>query len=135
MEIARDRGLSTGNVSTAEITDATPAGPSSHISQRGCQGPNDTRSACPGETKAAGGLGSIGCAMMPPELAAKTIRELRALTDKPINVNFSCHIPAKADADRERAWSHRLLPFYRELGVDDQEPRHPRLDIAPFDGA
>ena len=45
MEIARDRGLATGNVSTAEITDATPAGPSSHISQRGCQGPNDTRAA------------------------------------------------------------------------------------------
>lgn len=59
MEIAKLRGLSTGNVSTAEITDATPAGPSSHISQRGCQGPNDTRSACPTETKAAGGLGSI----------------------------------------------------------------------------
>jgi nitronate monooxygenase len=83
----------------------------------------------------AGGLGSIGCAMMPPELAAKTIRELRALTDKPINVNFSCHIPAKADADRERAWTDRLLPFYRELGVDDQEPRHPRLDMAPFGDA
>ncbi|MDA0170766.1 alkaline phosphatase [Solirubrobacter taibaiensis] len=59
MEIAKQRGLSTGNVSTAEITDATPAGPSSHISQRGCQGPNDTRAACPTETKAAGGLGSI----------------------------------------------------------------------------
>src|SRR3954447_16890065 len=59
MEIARDRGQATGNVSTAEITDATPAGPSSHISQRGCQGPNDTRTACPTETKAAGGLGSI----------------------------------------------------------------------------
>ena len=59
MEIAKQRGLSTGNVSTAEITDATPAGPSAHISQRGCQGPNDTRSACPTETKAAGGLGSI----------------------------------------------------------------------------
>ncbi len=59
MEIARDRGQATGNVSTAEITDATPAGPSSHISQRGCQGPTDTRSLCPLETKAAGGLGSI----------------------------------------------------------------------------
>lgn len=31
-----------GNVSTAEITDATPAAPSSHISQRACQGPSDT---------------------------------------------------------------------------------------------
>src|SRR6478735_8745565 len=59
MEIARDRGLATGNVSTAEITDATPAGPSSHISQRAARVPNDTRTTCPAETKAAGGLGSI----------------------------------------------------------------------------
>jgi NAD(P)H-dependent flavin oxidoreductase YrpB (nitropropane dioxygenase family) len=38
---------------------------------------------------ATGGLGSIGCAVMEPEFAAKTIR---ALTDKPINVNFFCHV-------------------------------------------
>ena len=37
---------------------------------------------------AAGGLGSIGCSGMQPELVAKTIQALRALTDKPINVNF-----------------------------------------------
>ena len=59
MEIARRQGKATGDVSTAEITDATPAGPSSHVSQRACQGPADTRSTCPTETKAAGGLGSI----------------------------------------------------------------------------
>lgn len=59
MEIARERGKATGNVSTAEITDATPAGPSAHISQRACQGPADARSTCPTETKEAGGLGSI----------------------------------------------------------------------------
>jgi alkaline phosphatase len=61
MEIARDRGKATGNVSTAEITDATPAAPSSHISQRACQGPADTRTTCPTEAKtaAAPGLGSI----------------------------------------------------------------------------
>lgn len=59
MEIAHRRGKATGNVSTAEITDATPAGPSSHISQRACQGPADARATCPSETKAAGGLGSI----------------------------------------------------------------------------
>lgn len=80
----------------------------------------------------AGGLGSLGCALMSPELAANAIAELRALTDKPINVNFSCHVPAKADADRERAWSDWLLPYYREFGVADQEPRPPRLDLAPF---
>jgi len=59
MEIARDRGLSTGVVSTAEITDATPSAPSSHISRRDCHGPQNTRQFCPRETKAAGGLGSI----------------------------------------------------------------------------
>jgi alkaline phosphatase/streptomycin-6-phosphatase len=50
--------MKVGDVSTAEITDATPAVLSSHISLRGCQGPADM-AACPKETKAAGGLGSI----------------------------------------------------------------------------
>ncbi len=58
-EIADKRGMRVGNVSTAEITDATPAAPSAHISQRACQGPNDTRNICPTEAKGAGGLGSI----------------------------------------------------------------------------
>jgi alkaline phosphatase len=58
-EIADRRGMRVGNVSTAEITDATPAAPSSHISQRACQGPNDTRNTCPSEAKGKGGLGSI----------------------------------------------------------------------------
>jgi alkaline phosphatase len=59
LELAQKRGMATGNVSTAEITDATPAVLASHISLRGCQGPNDTRNSCKLETKAAGGLGSI----------------------------------------------------------------------------
>jgi alkaline phosphatase len=58
-EIADKRGMLVGNVSTAEITDATPAAPSSHISQRACQGPEDARKTCPSEAKGAGGLGSI----------------------------------------------------------------------------
>ena len=58
LEIAQKRGMKVGNVSTAEITDATPAVLASHISLRGCQGPADM-AACPLETKEAGGLGSI----------------------------------------------------------------------------
>ncbi len=58
LEIAQKRGMKTGDVSTAEITDATPAVLASHISLRGCQGPANM-AACPTETKAAGGLGSI----------------------------------------------------------------------------
>ncbi|MFD7155031.1 alkaline phosphatase [Kribbella sp. NPDC059898] len=58
LELAQQRGLKVGNVSTAEITDATPAVLASHMSLRGCQGPADMAN-CPKETKAAGGLGSI----------------------------------------------------------------------------
>jgi alkaline phosphatase len=59
MEKAHRRGMKTGNVSTAEITDATPAVQGSHISLRGCQGPADTATSCKKETKDVGGLGSI----------------------------------------------------------------------------
>jgi alkaline phosphatase len=58
MERAKKRGMKVGNVSTAEITDATPAVQSSHISLRGCQGPGDM-APCATETKQAGGKGSI----------------------------------------------------------------------------
>jgi alkaline phosphatase/streptomycin-6-phosphatase len=58
LEIAQRRGMKVGDVSTAEITDATPAVLAAHISLRGCQGPTNM-AACPTETKAAGGLGSI----------------------------------------------------------------------------
>lgn len=58
LEIAQKRGMKVGDVSTAEITDATPAVLASHISLRGCQGPANMGT-CPSETKAAGGLGSI----------------------------------------------------------------------------
>ena len=59
LEIAQKEGKKVGNVSTAEITDATPAVLASHVSQRGCQGPKDTVTLCPTEVKGAGGLGSI----------------------------------------------------------------------------
>jgi len=46
MELAKQSGLRTGNVSTAEITDATPAGQMSHALARGCQGPSYSAAAC-----------------------------------------------------------------------------------------
>jgi nitronate monooxygenase len=80
----------------------------------------------------AGGLGSIGCAVMAPESVAKTVAELRRLTTKPINLNFFCHDPAKADAARERAWHERLSFYYRELSIE-AATLTPRFDLAPFD--
>jgi nitronate monooxygenase len=83
---------------------------------------------------AAGGLGSIGCATMEAQAVAKTIQQLRTLTNKPISVNFFCHVPAKADTHRELAWRHRLLSYYGELDLDPALPVH-RMDIAPFGDA
>ncbi len=57
LERAQKAGYKTGNVTTAELTDATPAVLNSHVSLRACQGPADMAT-CPGESKPAG-LGSI----------------------------------------------------------------------------
>lgn len=46
MELAKQAGYRTGNVSTAEVTDATPAGQMSHALARGCQGPSYSATAC-----------------------------------------------------------------------------------------
>ncbi|MGW0951034.1 alkaline phosphatase [Streptomyces sp. NPDC002545] len=46
MEQAKKAGFATGNVSTAEITDATPAGMFSHALLRGCQGPTYSDASC-----------------------------------------------------------------------------------------
>jgi alkaline phosphatase len=58
LEIARERGMRTGDVTTAELTDATPAVLASHVASRVCQGPGDM-TACPQDKKSAGGQGSI----------------------------------------------------------------------------
>jgi alkaline phosphatase len=56
MEFAKKAGLRTGNVSTAEITDATPAGQMSHALLRGCQGPTYSDAACQNPTLTGGNL-------------------------------------------------------------------------------
>jgi alkaline phosphatase len=58
LELAKSAGMATGDVTTAELTDATPAVLASHVAERDCQGPADME-ACPQDRKAAGGPGSI----------------------------------------------------------------------------
>jgi nitronate monooxygenase len=82
----------------------------------------------------AGGLGSIGCAILMPELIVKTAAELRRSTPKSINLNFFCHDPAKADIARERAWHEKLSFYYSELGIEAAAST-PRFDLAPFGDA
>ena len=69
MELASAAGYGTGIVTTASVTDATPASFVAHISQRLCQGPSDMvprsgrqglfSSDCSADLKSAGGKGSI----------------------------------------------------------------------------
>ena len=66
----------------------------------------------------AGGLGSLPCALLPPEAMRAELELIRARTRKPFNVNFFCHVPPQPDAAREAAWRESLAPFYREHGID-----------------
>jgi alkaline phosphatase len=58
LEIAQERGMRTGDITTAELTDATPAVLAAHVASRTCQGPADMAE-CPQDRKSAGGQGSI----------------------------------------------------------------------------
>jgi alkaline phosphatase len=59
LELAKARGLKTGDVTTAELQDATPAVQVSHVSQRSCYGPSVTSAKCPENALENGGAGSI----------------------------------------------------------------------------
>jgi alkaline phosphatase/streptomycin-6-phosphatase len=58
IELAHAHGVRTGNVTTAELTDATPAALDTHVNFRRCEGPADM-APCPEYKKSAGGPGSI----------------------------------------------------------------------------
>jgi nitronate monooxygenase len=70
----------------------------------------------------AGGLGSLPCAMLAPEKIIEQVEKIRAVTDRPFNLNFFTHTPPRADNAREAAWRDRLAPYYREFGLDPNEP-------------
>lgn len=58
IEKAKEAGLATGNVSTAEIQDATPAVQAAHVEQRKCYGPED-KEKCGDDLLEKDGRGSI----------------------------------------------------------------------------
>jgi len=58
LEIAQERQYRTGNVTTSELTDATPAVLGAHVRDRSCQGPEDM-ARCEHDRRSAGGPGSI----------------------------------------------------------------------------
>jgi nitronate monooxygenase len=82
----------------------------------------------------AGGLGSIGCALLTPPAARDELSAIASSTSKAYNVNFFCHTTPASDAARESAWRRTLNPYYQELGIDPATIQE-GPGRAPFDDA
>jgi len=67
----------------------------------------------------AGGLGSLGCAMLTPKQFKYEVGETRALGNGPLNVNFFVHDPPVFDGTKIERARELLRPFYEELGLGD----------------
>src|SRR6185295_19185316 len=63
----------------------------------------------------AGGLGSLGCALLSVEQVRKELETIRQRTSRPINANFFCHQPPRYDRAREMNWRKRLDAYYIQL--------------------
>jgi len=67
----------------------------------------------------AGGLGSLGCAMMSADEVRQQCRIMRAATNGSYNVNFFAHQEPKADAKSIEAMRAMLQPYYDEMGLGE----------------
>ena len=63
----------------------------------------------------AGGLGSLGCAMMTADGVLDVAAKTRALSNRALNFNFFCHKAPVADAKRASAALDRLKPWFDKL--------------------
>lgn len=66
----------------------------------------------------AGGLGSIAVGAGDADVARAAIAQLRALTDRPFNVNLFVHAPARPDPAREAGWIDALTPLFAQVGAE-----------------
>jgi nitronate monooxygenase len=65
----------------------------------------------------AGGLGSLGAAYLSPEKLREQVGEIRALTDRPFNVNLFLPSPFEVDPRRIERANELLAPYREELGI------------------
>ena len=67
----------------------------------------------------AGGLGSLPCAMLTPEMVESEVNRIRAATSNPFNLNFFCHtLPEVTDSELSD-WSALFAADYQKYGVDE----------------
>jgi nitronate monooxygenase len=75
----------------------------------------------------AGGLGSLGCAMMGADELHGTVAEMRAGTNRPFNLNFFVTPAPRTDPAVLEATRARLRPWYDRLGLGPPPDRLPEL--------
>ena len=79
----------------------------------------------------AGGLGSLGAALLPPDDLRRAIGEIRCLTDRPFNVNlFAWREPDQPGPAAVAAVTAALAPYRSRVGVPDDAvlPLPPSLE-------
>jgi nitronate monooxygenase len=78
----------------------------------------------------AGGLGSLGAAYLSPEKLREQVGEIRALTDRPFNVNLFVPSPFEVDPERIQRANELLAPYREELGIRSRECQPPSSRIS-----
>jgi len=92
---------------------------------------------------AAGGLGSLPCALLSREQMCSELEAIRRQTSRPVHVNFFCHTPPRVDINRERLWTRTISSPKRRHSKQMKTPsatelvRSPSfsLQTRPFPGA
>lgn len=82
---------------------------------------------------AAGGLGSLPCAMLDVDTAINEVGAIRTKSNGPLNLNFFCHDEVAMTSADEARWLERLKPYFESFGIEAKSSSGPRR--APFDEA
>ncbi len=80
----------------------------------------------------AGGLGSHGCAALPPDVLAADMAALRSRTNAPVNLNFFCHVTEKTSPERHTALRAELAGDYADAGVTPVSDLPDEPSFTPF---
>ena len=73
------------------------------------------------EVSEAGGLGSLPCAMLTPAHLRDQFAQIRARTDKPVNVNFFCHAAPALNSKRGGGPVGRMQAAVASAIAEDQD--------------
>ena len=126
LEMAKAAGKATGNVSTAELEDATPAAQISHVTSRKCYGPEKTSELCASNALEKGGRGSIAEQLLVTRAdvtlggGAKTFNEVAKAGD----------YQGKTLREQAEARGYRLVSDLNGLqAVTEANQQHPLLGL------